>query len=87
MAGRRTGIYYFLLSGLLFIAAESLSQDNNWTHFRGSSLNAIAAKEQVPLKWDDSSIIWKTPIHGRGKSSPVIYNNQIWLTTATHDGK
>lgn len=87
MAGRRTGIYYFLLSGLLFIAAESLSQDNNWTHFRGSSLNAIAAKEQVPLKWDDSSIIWKTPIHGRGKSSPVIYNNQIWLTTATPDGK
>ncbi|MCU0457188.1 MAG: PQQ-binding-like beta-propeller repeat protein [Bacteroidales bacterium] len=87
MVNRRTGIYFFLLSGLLLVSGKSIAQDNNWTHFRGSNLNAIAANEQVPLKWDDSVIRWKTSIHGRGKSSPVVYGSQVWLTTATPDGK
>lgn len=30
---------------------------------------------------------WKTPIHGRAWSSPVILGNQVWLTTATEDGR
>jgi outer membrane protein assembly factor BamB len=59
----------------------------NWTHFRGSSLNGIALNENIPLKWDDSGIKWKTKIHDKGYSSPVVYNNQIWVTTAKPDGK
>ncbi|MFC2087158.1 PQQ-binding-like beta-propeller repeat protein [Bacteroidota bacterium] len=42
----------------------------------------------VPLIWDNQkNIVWKTPIHGIGWSSPVIFGNQIWTTTATEDGK
>ncbi len=63
------------------------SQDNNWTHFRGSSLNCIAKDEDIPLKWDDHVIKWKTFIHDDGYSSPVVYDNQIWVTTAKPDGK
>ncbi len=63
------------------------SQDNNWTHFRGSNLNGIAMTGDVPLVWNDSNFKWKTEIHGKGHSSPVVYDNQIWLTTATTDGK
>jgi outer membrane protein assembly factor BamB len=59
----------------------------NWTHFRGSNLNGIAATENIPLKWDDSGIKWKTQIHDNGYSSPVVYDNQIWVTTAKPDGK
>ena len=68
-------------SGLVY------SQDNDWTHFRGSNLNGIAMTGNVPLVWDDSNIRWKTEIHGKGHSSPVVYENQIWITTATPDGK
>jgi outer membrane protein assembly factor BamB len=32
-------------------------------------------------------VIWKTAIHDRGWSSPVIYDRQVWLTTATPDGR
>ena len=32
-------------------------------------------------------IKWKTEIHDKGYSSPVVYNNQIWVTTAKPDGK
>lgn len=61
---------------------------DNWTHFRGSNLDGIADVEFCPTKWSpDSNIVWKTKIHGRAWSSPVVYNDQIWMTTATEEGK
>ena len=71
----------------LFILSprNASSQSGNWTQFRNT--NGIAENEIIPLKWDDSAIKWKTSIHGRGYSSPVVYGDQIWLTTATPDGK
>jgi outer membrane protein assembly factor BamB len=50
-------------------------------------MNAISSTTGIPLKWDESAIKWKAEIHGRGHSSPVVYGNQIWLTTATADGR
>ena len=72
---------------LLLLTRYTYSQNNNWTHFRGSNLNGIATTQDIPLKWDESNIKWKTEIHGKGYSSPVIFGNQIWVTTATPDGK
>ena len=64
------------------------NHDENWTHFRGSKLNGIAQVNSCPVKWSpDSNIVWKSKIHGIGWSSPVTYEDQIWLTTATEDGK
>src|SRR5512140_86819 len=72
---------------ILFSSGQVLSQKKNWTYFRGTNLNGIAAGENIPLKWDAANFKWKTEIHDKGYSSPVIYDNQIWLTTATDDGK
>lgn len=59
----------------------------HWTHFRGSDLNGIADGVGYPVQWgQDEGIAWKTVIHGRGWSSPVVYGDQVWLTTATEDG-
>ncbi len=77
----------FLSIVFLFNSEQAGSQDRNWTHFRGSDLNGIAATENIPLNWDDSNIKWKTQIHDNGYSSPVVYDNQIWVTTAKPDGK
>ncbi len=64
-----------------------LAQEENWTHFRGSALNGIAVTE-APLLFNDSlNIKWKTEIPGRGWSSPVVFGEQIWITTASEDGK
>ena len=77
----------FFFIAFLSGSEKASSQDRNWTQFRGSNLNGIAAAENIPLKWDESSIKWKTQIHDNGYSSPVVYNNQIWVTTAKPDGK
>lgn len=59
----------------------------DWKFFRGSNLDGISSNSGIPSKWgEDTSIIWKTPIHGEGNSSPVILNNQIWLTSAKKNG-
>lgn len=76
------------ISILLFVwTVGAKTQDLNWTHFRGSKLDGIATTDKIPLKWDESGIKWKTEIHDRGHSSPVVYGNQIWITTATMDGQ
>ena len=79
-------LFCFFFVAFLFGSKQASSQDKNWTHFRGSNLNGMAVTENIPLKWNDSSIKWKTEIHDNGYSSPVVYNNQIWVTTAKSDG-
>jgi outer membrane protein assembly factor BamB len=87
MISKPSLLFCLLIGAFLFCSEQAGSQDNNWTHFRGSNLNGMAENENIPLKWDDSVIKWKTEIHDNGYSSPVVYNNQIWVTTAKPDGK
>jgi outer membrane protein assembly factor BamB len=78
----------FFTSIFVFGQSVVVAQENNWTHFRGNKLDGISADNQVPVTWNDTTnIIWKTDIEGKGWSSPVVYGNQVWMTTATVDGK
>jgi outer membrane protein assembly factor BamB len=75
---------------LLILISGNLAngQQNNWTHFRGNHLKGISKQTGVPVSWNDSvNVEWKTKIKGKGWSSPVVYGNQVWLTTATENGK
>ena len=48
----------------------------------------VARSAKLPLTWaEGKNVRWKIGIHGRAWSSPVILDKQIWLTTATPDGK
>jgi outer membrane protein assembly factor BamB len=76
--------FFSALTLLLFVTLISTGQDN-WTHFRGSKLDGIATGTKVPSAWS-SNMKWKADIHGRGHSSPVVYGNQIWITTGSADG-
>ncbi len=58
-----------------------------WTEFRGPNGTGIVADTTVPLSWSETqNIKWKTPIAGKGWSSPVVWGDQIWMTSATDDG-
>lgn len=63
-------------------AAGSGSSD--WRMWRGPLSNGTAAGgPEPPIHWSDTqNILWKTPIPGRGHSSPILFGNQIFLTTA-----
>jgi len=79
---------YLPLVIVLILPYQTEAQKVRWTHFRGSNLDGIADVEYAPVKWTaDSNIVWKTRIHDLGWSSPVVYDQQVWMTTATEDGK
>ena len=73
---------------LLVFSTTLLGADGNWPQFRGPEGNGHAQATGLATVWSESeNISWKTPIHGRGWSSPVVWQNQVWLTTATEDGR
>ncbi len=74
---------------LVTMTGHSMSLANEqWSQFRGPEGNGHVKSKSLPMEWSETkNISWKTAIHDRGWSSPVIWNNQIWMTTATKDGK
>lgn len=74
-----------------WLAAMSLcsiaAAADNWPQFRGPDGDGHATATELPLRWSESeNVSWKTAIHGRAWSSPVIWGEQIWLSSATEDG-
>ncbi|QDT38164.1 outer membrane biogenesis protein BamB [Stratiformator vulcanicus] len=56
--------------------------------FRGGDGNGLVESANLPVDINaDSDVVWRTPVHGRGWSSPVVLEGTIWLTTATEDGR
>jgi outer membrane protein assembly factor BamB len=78
---------------MVFCALSSLgwrapSASENWAEFRGPGGTGISDATGLPREWSESkNVLWKTPLHGRGWSSPVVWGKQIWMTTGTPDGK
>jgi outer membrane protein assembly factor BamB len=59
-----------------------------WPRWRGPSGQGIAAGSAYPDVWSDTqNVVWKTPAAGRGNSSPIVWRDQIVLTTAYDGGR
>jgi len=60
----------------------------NWPSFRGPLATGVAEGHPVPVKWDtelSENIRWKTYIPGLGHSSPIVWGNRVFVTTAVKD--
>jgi outer membrane protein assembly factor BamB len=67
--------------------AGSVAALENWPQFRGPHGDNRADDARLPLTWSENkNVVWKTPIHDKGWSSPVVWGDRIWLTTAKEDG-
>jgi outer membrane protein assembly factor BamB len=72
-------ISMFLLSLAL---PRGIAQESNWPQWRGPDRNGVSTESGVPLEWSAThNVVWKTPIEGRGHSSPVVWGNRIFVTT------
>jgi outer membrane protein assembly factor BamB len=74
-----------LISALVFSSA-AFGADDDWSRWRGPNDDGMA-RGDVPLEWSATkNIAWKVPVPGRGFSSPVIWGNKLFLTTAVPVG-
>ncbi|MFV0592402.1 MAG: PQQ-binding-like beta-propeller repeat protein [Draconibacterium sp.] len=80
--------YFTILFAIIFLVLSSCSSNpQNWTYFRGSNMDGHANVEKAPLHWSDTeNVVWKVPVKGVGWSLPVVFGNQVWLTSAEEDG-
>ena len=66
---------------LTLLSASALAAD--WNQWRGPSGVGISQAKSLPTQWSEKkNIAWKTPLPGRGWSSPVIEGDRIWVTAA-----
>ena len=73
---------------LSVVLSLSTTGAENWPELRGPTRDGHTDAKRLPLAWSETNhVAWKTPIHDLGWSSPVIWDGQIWLTTATENGR
>ncbi len=81
------------LALLLAVQTSSPLLAQNWPQFRGPTGQGHVLEETAwpggpPREFgEDLHLCWKTPIPGLGWSSPVVWENQVWVTTAGRDSQ
>jgi outer membrane protein assembly factor BamB len=77
-----------LIVSLVVTFASHCALAEDWPQFRGPGGQGHSSEQRLPVRWTETdNIHWKVPIRGLGWSSPVIRRDQIWLTTATDEGR
>lgn len=77
-----------ILPVLLTISSAALAADateNNWPHWRGPAGDGIA-RSAAPVEFTEKNVRWKVEIPGRGHSTPVVWGDRIFVTTAIPSG-
>jgi len=84
----RDSIYIFSLFLAVGFLIPQACAGQSWSSFRGPLASGVAEGHSVPVKWDaerSENIRWKTYIPGLGHSSPIVWGNRIFITTAVQD--
>jgi outer membrane protein assembly factor BamB len=77
-----------LVLGITALAAQSKALGENWPGWRGPRGDGTSLETRVPTKWSGTdNVAWKTPLPGIGHSSPVVWGDRIFLTTAIAETK
>lgn len=83
MALRRAVIFSLLAAFVALSSNAIASSGSNWAQFRGPDGQGISTDKNLPTEWTDTkNVQWKTVIEGRGHSSPIIWGNRLFITTA-----
>ena len=76
-----------VLLGMFGWAAVATGASENWPQFRGPHADGSTRATGLPVTFGESeNVLWKTPVHGKAWSSPVVWDKQIWMTSAAKDG-
>jgi len=69
-------------SAFVITAVSALSADGDWPRWRGPNDDGMA-RGDAPVHWSDTEhVAWKAVLPGRGHSSPVVWGDRIFVTTA-----
>ncbi len=77
---------YFLLLGCVF--QLSYVHADNWNPWRGPDGSGSSTNTDVPVQWSATeNVAWKKAIPGKGSSTPIIWNDRVYVLTAVETDK
>src|SRR5688500_4865868 len=75
-----------LVAGITCTGAATAPRPGvDWPQFRGISAGGVAEGFSLPTTWDttkDTNVAWKTPVPGLGLSSPVVWGDEVFISTS-----
>ena len=73
---------------LTLAVGTSTAFAENWPQFRGPTGQSQSSKKSLPLKWSATeNVAWKTELPGQSWSSPIVWGERVFVTTATDGGE
>ena len=87
---RRSAVVVCLtaLAATVIVAQEPAAADRFWPQWRGPLGTGVAPHGQPPVEWSESTNVrWKVEIPGRGSSTPVIWDDRLFVLTAVPTGE
>lgn len=85
MNAKRQWLLVVVLSAC--VCSLALAAEGDWPQWRGPTSDGHSTETNIPVTWDESSIVWKTALPGSGQSSPIIAGDRIFLTSALENGQ
>src|SRR5688572_4411496 len=86
----RTASLTALIVALLLVSvpvAQNADANRYWGQWRGPQASGISPTANPPLQWSETSNVrWKVEVPGRGSSSPVVWGDRIFVTSAVPVG-
>lgn len=77
-----------LMSCLLILCTSHTSMADNWPAWRGAAGTGIANETNLPTRFSQTeNVIWKAPLPGPGNSTPIVWENSIFVTCPVDGGK
>jgi outer membrane protein assembly factor BamB len=73
---------------LVLILSTGVVRAENWPQWRGPAGTSVSSEKDLPIVWHaERGIAWKCPLPEWGDSTPVIWDDAIFLTSHTKEGK
>ncbi len=73
-------------AGELAKAVASTGSGQTWAQWRGPYGTGHSNERDLPVSWNDDNVRWIAELGGRGQSSPIVWQDRIFLTIASQDG-
>jgi len=73
---------------LILLCLATAPRAENWPQWRGPRGTGVSRESSVPVFWsEDREIAWKCPLPEWGNSTPAIWNDSVFVTSHTNDGR
>jgi outer membrane protein assembly factor BamB len=73
---------FILLLALIAAPAIDLNAESRWPRFRGPGGSGRSSATNLPVKWSQTDVAWRTELQGEGVSSPSLWDEKLFLTSA-----